>query len=33
MVQGDVIDPNMTNEHFGDTPIYGIPERLVNVVK
>ncbi|MGC1131535.1 MAG: hypothetical protein WA941_01830 [Nitrososphaeraceae archaeon] len=37
MMQGDVIgisvDPNMTNEHFGDTPIYGIAERLVNIVK
>ncbi len=37
IVHGDVIsisvDPNMTNSHFGDTPIYGIAERLVNIVK
>lgn len=37
IVQGDVIsisiDPNMTNNHFGDTPIYGIAKKLVNIVK
>jgi hypothetical protein len=37
MVKGDVIrisiDPNMTNNHFGDTPIYGIAKKLVNIVK
>jgi len=37
MVQGDVIsisiDPNMTNNHFGDAPIYGIAKKLVNIVK
>jgi hypothetical protein len=33
MIQRDMIgisvDPNMTKEHFGDTPIYCIAERLV----
>jgi len=37
IVQGDMIsisiDPNMTNNHFGDTPIYGIAKKLVNIVK
>jgi hypothetical protein len=37
MVQGDVIsislDLEITNNHFGDTPIYGIAKKLVNMVK
>jgi hypothetical protein len=37
MVQGDVIsislDLDITNNHFGDTPIYGIAKKLVNMVK
>lgn len=35
-LQGDVIsislDPNLTNNHFGDTPIYGIVKKLVHIV-
>jgi hypothetical protein len=36
-LQGDVIsvslDPNMTNNHFGDTPIYGVIDKLVHIIK
>lgn len=37
ILQGDVIDisldPNMTSNHFGDTPIYGMINKLVHIVK
>ncbi|HZD36520.1 MAG TPA: hypothetical protein VE130_15050 [Nitrososphaeraceae archaeon] len=36
-LQGDVVsislDPNMTNNHFGDTPIYGVIDKLVHIIK
>jgi hypothetical protein len=36
-LQGDVIsislDPNMTNNHFGHTPIYGVIDKLVHIIK
>jgi hypothetical protein len=35
-LQGGVIsislDPNLTNNHFGDTPIYAIVKKLVDIV-